>query len=156
MSEEEDEHAVRYREPGAGGAPLLWGPGFALAGYLVELAIGGPRHGVAWVCVGLALLAVLSVWVYSRRRFLAVRVTTENLWQGREKLPVRRIVEVDDVGAPVGAKVLGGGWSVPKKYDALPLRLDDGSVVLAWARDVEDLRSALRTVTGTAPSDGAG
>jgi hypothetical protein len=47
------------------------------------------------------------------------------------------------VGTPVGARVLGGGWSVPRKYDELPVKLDDGTVVLAWARDVEALKAAL-------------
>jgi hypothetical protein len=46
----------------------------------------------------------------------------------------------------VGGRVLGGGWTVPRKYDELPLRLDDGTVVLAWARDGEALRSALSRV----------
>lgn len=143
---EPGEQATLYREPGAGGAPLFWGPAFALAGYLIELAIGGPTHAIAWVLVGLALLVVLAVWVYSRRKFLAVRLTTTHLWQGREALPVARIAAVDDVGSPLGVKVLGGGWSAPRKYDELPLRLDDGSVVLAWARDGDALREALHRV----------
>jgi hypothetical protein len=75
-----------------------------------------------------------------------VRVTRGALWQGREQLAVSRIAVVTDLGAPVGARVLGGGWTVPRKYDELPLRLDDGTVVLAWARDGEALRSALSRV----------
>ncbi|WP_113695722.1 hypothetical protein [Amycolatopsis albispora] len=142
------EPRVLLDEPGAGGAPLLWGPGFALAGFLLELLAGGPVHGIEWVLVGLVLLGVTMLWVYARRRFLSVKVTTEALWQGRESLPVERIKELDDVGAPVGAKVLGGGPAVPRKFDGVPLRLDDGSVVLAWARDAEKLRAALRRVTG--------
>lgn len=141
MSEPE---AVLYDEPGSGAAPLLWGPGFALAGYLFELATGARTHALAWVLIGLVLLVMTAVWVYARRRFLAVRVTGRTLWQGREQLAVTSIGEFDDVGAPAGARVLGGGWSVPRKYHSLPLRLDDGTVVLAWARDPERLRSALR------------
>ncbi|WP_216210726.1 DUF3093 family protein [Amycolatopsis aidingensis] len=132
-----------YHEPGAGGAPLLWGPGFALAGYLAELSIGGPTHTFAWVGVGVVLLLLSMVWVYARRRFLLVRVTPSTLWQGREALPVARIAELDEVGAPAGARVLGGAWTVPRKYTEVPIRLDDGSVVLAWARDDARLRSAL-------------
>lgn len=138
------EETVLYRERGSGWAPVLWGPTLALAGYLAELALGGPRHAPAWTLAGLALMALTAVWVYARRRFLAVTLTSQTLWQGREPLPVERVAEVDDVGAPVGATVLGGGWTVPRKYDELPIRLDDDSVVLAWARDVEALRAALR------------
>jgi len=42
--------------------------------------------------------------------------------------------------------VLGGGWSPPKKYAEVPVKLTDGSVVLAWARDPAGLRSALERV----------
>jgi hypothetical protein len=77
---------------------------------------------------------------------MSVKLTRAALWQGREALEVQRIAEVTDVGAPVGARVLGGGWSVPRKYDELPLKLDDGTVVLAWARDVQALQAALGRV----------
>lgn len=78
-----------------------------------------------------------------------MRVTRQELWQGREALPLSQIKEIDDVGTPVGARVLGGGWTVPRKYDELPIRLDDGTVVLAWAKDVDSLRDALNEVRGS-------
>ncbi|WP_246257509.1 hypothetical protein [Amycolatopsis anabasis] len=137
---------LRYRERGAAWTALLWGPLFALLGFLAELATGGPLHTIAWVLVGLGLAAMTAPWVYARKRFLSVRLTRETLWQGREPLEVRRIAEVTDVGAPAGARVLGGGWSVPRKFDEVPIKLDDGTVVLAWAKDGEALRTALRGV----------
>ncbi|KAA9164861.1 DUF3093 family protein [Amycolatopsis acidicola] len=134
---------TRFVEYGAKWTALLYGPLFAVAGYLVELATGA-THTVAWVLVGLGLAAITAPWIQARRRFLTVRVTTTELVQGRESLPLKEIAEVDDVGAPTGARVLGGGWSAPRKYDELPIRLDDDSVVLAWARDVTALRAALK------------
>lgn len=139
---------TRYFESGASWTPLLYGPGFALLGALVELATGGPVHVTAWVLVGLGLAAITAPWINARRRFHTVRVTSTALWQGREELRLDRIAAVTDIGAPVGARVLGGGWSVPRKYDELPVRLDDGTVVLAWARDGRALLDALRTVKG--------
>jgi hypothetical protein len=141
--------ATLYREPGASGTALLCAPVFALVGYLIELITGGPVHIIAWVCVAAGLFALTAPWVYARRKFLSVRLTRATLWQGREELAVGRIAAVNDVGTPVGARVLGGGWTVPRKYDELPLRLDDGTVVLAWARDAEALRSALDRVVDT-------
>ncbi|GAA3553413.1 hypothetical protein GCM10022222_41430 [Amycolatopsis ultiminotia] len=132
-----------YSEPGVRWTALVWGPLFAVLGALAELATGGPVHVVGWVLVGVALVALTLPWVYARRRFLSIEVTTHELRQGRERVPAGRIAEVTDVGTPVGTKVLGGGWSVPRKYDELPVRLDDDTVVLAWARDVESLRTAL-------------
>jgi hypothetical protein len=139
---------TRYLELGAAWTPLLYGPGFAVLGAIAELATGGPVHVIAWVLVGLGLAAITAPWINARRRFHTVRVTSTALWQGREELPLDRIAEVTDVGVPAGARVLGGGWSVPRRYDELPVRLDDGTVVLAWARDGEALRAAIRTVKG--------
>ncbi|MDT8909902.1 hypothetical protein [Amycolatopsis sp. PS_44_ISF1] len=132
-----------YAEVGVGWLALVWGPLFAVLGAVAELATGGPVHTVAWILVGIALVALTLPWVYARRRFLSLEVTTAGLRQGREQLEAARIAEVTDVGPPVGARVLGGGWTVPRKYDELPVKLDDGTVVLAWARDVEALRAAL-------------
>ena len=148
-----------YHESGVSWIALLWAPLFALIGALADLSeriasiphvTGGPVHVVGWVIVALGLFAITTPWVYARRRYLSMEVTQRELRQGREKVPAERIAEVTDVGAPVGARVLGGGWTVPRKYDSLPIRLDDGTVVLAWARDVEALRDALVRVVRAA------
>lgn len=142
---------VLYREPGAKWSALVWGPLFAAVGFLADLATGGV-HVVGWILVALGLLAMTAPWIYARRRFLSVRVTRENLWQGREATQVSTIVAVADVAPALGAKVLGGGWTVPRKFDELPIELADGHVVLAWARDVEALQAALARVV-RAPDD---
>jgi hypothetical protein len=133
----------RYAEPGSSWWPVLWGPVFALVGGIVE-ATTGPVHLIEWVVVGIALAGAAALWVQARRRVCSVRLTAEVLHQGREELPVARIADLDDVGPPLGARVLGGGWSVPRRFTEVPLRLRDGSVVLAWARDPDALRGALR------------
>jgi len=133
---------IRYVEYGAKWWALLYGPLFALLGYLAELATGS-THTVAWILVGLGLVAITAPWIYARRRFLTVKVTATELWAGQEAVPLATIAQVEDVGVPAGARVLGGGWSTPRKYDELPIRLDDDTVVLAWARDVQALRTAL-------------
>ena len=138
----------RYAEAGSSWWPVLWGPVFALAGGLVE-ATTGPVHLIAWIVVGIGLGGLAAVWVQARRRVHSVRLTGETLHQGREELPVERIAEVEDVGPPLGARVLGGGWTVPKRFTEVPLRLRDGSVVLAWAKDPAALRAALRPLVGS-------
>ncbi|HEX5404069.1 MAG TPA: hypothetical protein VFX16_17415 [Pseudonocardiaceae bacterium] len=139
---------VLYAEPGSTWWPLLWGPVFALVGAGVE-ALSGPVHVVAWVIVALLLFGIAFLWVHARRQVCSVVLTRMELHQGREPLPVRQIVEVDDVGPPVGARVLGGGWTVPKKFTEVPLRLADDTVVLAWARDPDALRAAIRPLVGS-------
>jgi hypothetical protein len=142
-----------YAESGVSWAAIGWGPVFALAGALAELVTGGPVHVVGWLLVGLGLCVLTVPWVYARRRFLSLEVTTEQLRQGREKVPAGQLAEVADVGPPVGARVLGGGWSVPRKYDSLPVKLADGTVVLAWAKDVEALQEALDRLVRATPRE---
>ncbi|GGN17837.1 hypothetical protein GCM10011609_68520 [Lentzea pudingi] len=134
-----------YRESGSSWWPLLWGPAFAVAGYLVEL-ITGPASVALWAIVGLLLTVCAVVWVHLRVKTGSMELTAEEAQFGREKIPVAMIEACQDVGAPTGAKVLGGGWSVPKGTTAVPLRLVDGTVVLAWARDPEAFLAALRRV----------
>jgi hypothetical protein len=134
---------VLFAEPGSSWWPVLFGPVFAGAGAALESGTGRV-HTLAWVLVGIGLAGITAIWVHTRRRLLSVRLTRSSLTQGQEQLEVRRIAEVDDVGTTAGARVLGGGWTVPRKFTDVPIRLEDGTVVLAWARDGEGLRSALR------------
>jgi hypothetical protein len=139
---------VLHAEPGATRWPLLWGPAFAGIGAGVE-ALSGPVHAVQWLIVGIGLFGVFALWINARRKVYRVELTPAELRQGRETLPVKDITKVTDVGAAPGARVLGGGWTVPRKTYEVPLRLDDGSTVLAWARDDEALKAALaRLVEG--------
>jgi hypothetical protein len=139
----EEDGPVLFAEDGSSWWPVLWGPAFAAVGAAVE-ALSGPVHVAAWLIIGIGLAGGAAVWVNARRRLHLVRLTPRSLTQGREHLAAERIAEVDDVGHPTGARVLGGGWSVPRKFTDVPVRLDDGTVVIAWARDGEGLLDALR------------
>lgn len=138
-----DAGPVLYAEPGATGWPVLWGPVFALAGIGIEAATPGPKHVASWLVVGALLAIATAVWVYGRRKVCAVTVTPSVLRQGREEVEIARMAAVTEVGAPVGARVLGGGWTSPKGTTEVPVRLRDGEVVLAWARDPDALAETL-------------
>jgi hypothetical protein len=138
---------VLFEEPGSSWWPVLWGPVFAVAGAGVE-ALSGRVHWVAWIVVGVGLALGAAGWVRGRRRLLSVRVTAAALTCGTESLAVERISEVGADALAAGARVLGGGWAVPRKFTEVPLRLDDDRVVLAWARDGEGLAGALRRAAG--------
>ncbi|HET9142590.1 hypothetical protein, partial [Actinophytocola sp.] len=135
---------VLFEERGSSWWPVLWGPVFAVAGIAVE-ALSGPVHWVAWLVVGVGLAAAAAGWVRARRRLLGVRLTASTLTQGSETLAVARIAAVDGE-PPARARVLGGGWTVPRRFTGVPVRLDDGHIVLAWARDGDGLRAALHGV----------
>jgi hypothetical protein len=136
------EQPTLYAEPGASWWPLLWGPVFAVLGFGVE-ALTGPTRPLLWVVVALLLLLPTAFWVQGRRRIYHVRLTPLALHQGREELPLRDVAEVEGVEPRAGAKVLGGGWSLPRGTDAVPIRLTDGTVVMGWARDADALRAAI-------------
>jgi hypothetical protein len=133
---------VLYAEPGSTRWPLLWGPLFAGAGAGLE-ASTGPVHTVPWLVVGITLFGGAALWVSARRKVYRVELTPKTLQQGRETIDVKDIRKITDVGASTGARILGGGWSTPRKTYEIPLRLDDDTVVLAWARDDDALKAAL-------------
>ncbi|MBB5154643.1 hypothetical protein [Saccharopolyspora phatthalungensis] len=134
---------VLYSERGSSWWPVLWGPAFALLGLAVEALTPGSVNTAMWLLTGGVLAAATSVWVHGRRRLVSVRLTPAELVQGREELDISRIAAVTDVGAPVGARVLGGSWTVPKGTGEVPLRLEPDEVVLAWAKNPEALSAAL-------------
>ena len=54
---------------------MLWGPVFALFGFVVEVVTPGPMHVVMWLLLGGILAAASAVWVYGRRKLCSVRLT---------------------------------------------------------------------------------
>lgn len=135
---------VLYSEPGSTWWPALWGPIFAVVGALVEW-LTGPVHTLAWTVVAILLAGGGAMWAHGRRQVCSVELTPETLRQGRETLEVAKIEAADEeVGTPVAARVLGTGWAVPRKFESVPLRLKDGTTVVAWAMDGEALRAALQ------------
>lgn len=136
------EQPTLYAEPGASWWPLLWGPGFAVLGFTAEALTGAVRPA-QWFLIGLVLLLPTTLWVQGRRRVYAVRLTPTTLHQGREELSTRDIAAAEGVEPRAGARVLGGGWALPRGTEPVSLRLTDGTVVTAWARDPDALRAAV-------------
>lgn len=144
---------VLYAEAGSSWWPLAWGPLLVLPGVLIEVTGGGGIPLWLWLAAGAGLTLFTTAWVAARRRFREVQLTPEQLREGREVLQVARIAAVDDAGLSMGAPVIGGSWVVPRGTTGIPLRLDDGTTVLAWARDAEALGTALRRLVGARPPE---
>ncbi|MGJ7905709.1 hypothetical protein ACOQFL_04430 [Actinopolyspora sp. H202] len=144
---------IRYVEPGSSWWPLLWGPGFALLGLVVELTTPGPLHLPHWPVLAVLLAAAAVPWIRARRRFHSVTLTTVELTVGGESLPLDRLVLPEAEPATRAARVLGESSTVPKGKTEVPLLLrhraesdttaGTGTVVLAWARFPEALRAEL-------------
>jgi hypothetical protein len=100
---------------------------------------------LGWALAALLLAGIWALWVLARRRLRSVLLTDDTLRLGEEELPVSSIAAVED-DEPDAARVLGGGWTTPKGTRAVPLRLRDGHLVLAWARQPDALATALRAL----------
>ena len=148
------DHTVLYAEDGWSWAWILAAPIFCAAAGLFEVATGAPVHWLMLTICALATMATHGVMIAATRVHGRLRVTDESLWQGTEELPY---TEVDGVlPEPLdGTRLLGELRTVPRKRGEVGLRLVDGSLVRAFARDPEALKGALIPQVGTAepPSD---
>jgi hypothetical protein len=143
-----------YVEPG-GSWRTFWSVTAALAGFLLlDLAFPGPDiPPLLWLVAIVAVLGIIAGGTLAARRIWTVRVDTDGLSVGRERVALTAIDPVPlrevDSGVDAGAPVLGGGWSMPTGRTGLPLTLTDGRTVLAPTRDPAALRSALLAAQGT-------
>ena len=143
-----------------------WRPFWVVAGSLavflgLDLALpGGDVPVLLWVLAVVVVLGIVAIGCLSARRVWTVRVDSEGLAVGREKV---RLDEIDvdhlravDSGVDAGAPVLGGGWSLPRGRTGLPLRLTDGRSVLVPTRDPARLYEALMGGLGETPDSASG
>jgi hypothetical protein len=153
-AEPHDEAVVRFAEPGARWRTVAYGPILCLLVVVLELVLGSRVH---WF--GLAFCAVLLagfVWlqVVAGRRHISVELTDTALREGTEVLPLARIAAVLPARDPESwddeewesARALGELSGVPRRRKGIGLRLRDGSLVQAWARDHRQLRAELDAV----------
>ncbi|UOY00975.1 hypothetical protein [Blastococcus sp. PRF04-17] len=150
-----------YVEPGGSWRTFSWVAG-ALVGFVVlDLVLpGGDLPPVLWVLAVAGVLGVVGLATLSARRIWTVRVDSDALSVGRERV---RLSDVDighlravDSGVDAGAPVLGGGWSLPKGRTGLPLKLDDGRTVLVPTRNPAALYEALMVRLGQTPDTAPG
>ena len=139
---------MTYVEPG-GSWRTFWLVAAALAVFLVlDLVLpGGDVPPLLWLVGIVAVLGIVGGSTLSARRIWTVRVDSDGLTVGRERVPLSEIdvAHLREVtsGVDAGAPVLGGGWSIPKGRTGLPLKLTDGRTVLVPTRDPEALANAL-------------
>ncbi|HJE90658.1 MAG TPA: hypothetical protein K8V11_06585 [Dietzia timorensis] len=140
---------VFYAEDGWSWAWILAAPIFCAAAGLFEVATGAPVHWLMLFVCALGTMITHGIMIAATRVHGRLRVTDESLWQGTEELPY---VEVDGVlPEPIeGSRLLGELRTVPRKRGEVGIKLADGSLVRAFARDPEALSDALVPHVGTA------
>ncbi|MGW4088267.1 hypothetical protein [Nocardia sp. NPDC004750] len=143
--------AVLFTEPGARWRAVAYGPILCLAVLVLELVTGGDVHWFALLFCAALIGGFVGLQVIAGKRHVGVELTAETLRSGTESLPLSSIAEVlperdenswDDEEWE-SARALGELTGVPRRRTGIGLRLADGSLVQAWARDHKALRTAL-------------
>lgn len=152
---------VLFDEPGARWRTVAYGPVFCVVALVIELLTGPVVHWFALTLFAAILAGIVYVQVAAARRHVSVSLTDTTLRQGAEELPVAEIAAVLPEADPYAdepqpwesARSLGELSGVPRRRKAIGLRLRDGTLVQAWARDDESLREqlirAVASVDGT-------
>lgn len=130
---------------------MAYGPILCLAVLVLELVTGGDVHWFALLFCAALIAGFVALQVVAGKRHVSVELTTETLRSGAESLPLSSIAEVLperdedswDEQEWESARALGELTGVPRRRTGIGLRLADGGLVQAWARDHKALRTAL-------------
>lgn len=154
---------VLFEEIGARWRTVAYGPVFCVVALVIELLTGPVVHWFALALFAAILAGIVAVQVAAARRHVSVQLTATTLRQGAEEVPVAEIAAVLPEADPYAdepqrwesARSLGELSAVPRRRKGIGLRLNDGSLAQAWARDDAGLREALTEVVehvpGTSP-----
>ncbi|MFC9516060.1 hypothetical protein ACFTSD_10075 [Nocardiaceae bacterium NPDC056970] len=146
-----DAQTPLFLEEGARWRTVVYGPVFCVIALVIELVTGPVVHWFALTLFAAILAGIVSVQVAAARRHVSVLLTGSLLRQGAEEVPLDEIDEVLPEADPYAdepqpwetARTLGELSGVPRRRTGIGLRLRDGSLAQAWARDDEGLRDAL-------------
>ncbi len=157
MSDAQSTAAVRpdsvlFSEPGARWRTVAYGPLLCLLVLILELALRrGPVHWFGLTFCAILLAGFVTLQVVAGKRHVSVELTDSALREGTETLPLESIARVfpehdeeswdDDPWE--SARALGELTGVPRRRRGIGLKLRDGAMVQAWARDHQQLRAEL-------------
>lgn len=155
--------AVLFEEVGARWRTVAYGPVFCVVALVIELLTGPVVHWFALTLFAAILAGIVAVQVTAARRHVSVQLTGTTLREGAEEVPVSEIAAVLPEADPYAdepqewesARSLGELSGVPRRRRAIGLRLHDGSLVQAWARDDAGLRAALAVALDPVPGTSA-
>ncbi|WP_439956551.1 hypothetical protein [Nocardia nova] len=156
--------SVLFSEPGARWRTVAYGPLLCLLVLILELALRrGPVHWFGLAFCAILLAGFVTLQVVAGKRHVSVELTDSVLRQGTETLPVSSIARIfpehdkeswdDDPWQ--SARALGELTAVPRRRRGIGLKLRDGAMVQAWARDHQQLRARLSAAIDRLAEDSA-
>ena len=134
-----------------GGSWWVVAIGPVLAGAVLAMDLVGPgRVHWLWISILGAIVTLFSiVQVYAARRHVGVELTEATLQQGTSLLPLSDIATVYPANNGSehekweSAPALGELAGVPRRRKGVGVKLVDGKLAQAWARDVDRFRQEL-------------
>lgn len=149
---------VLFAESGGRWRTVAYGPLLCLLLLATELVLGGDVHVLGLAVSAVVLAALVALPVTAARSHASVEVTADELRCGCERVPLADVAEVLPAADPAAedlepwetARALGDLSGVPRKRTPIGLRLVDGELVRAWARDGDGLREVLSTALASA------
>ncbi|WP_051406983.1 hypothetical protein [Nocardia sp. CNY236] len=147
--------AVLFSEPGARWRAVAYGPILCAVVLVLEFGTGESVHWFALAFCAVLIAGFVALQVVAGKRHVSVELTPTTLRSGTESIAVTAIAQVlperDEKfrGALEweSAPALGELTGVPRRRTGIGLRLVDGALVQAWAKDHKSLRAALATAT---------
>lgn len=149
---------ILFAEPGARWRSVAYGPLLCLIILILEVLTSAYVHWFALIFCAVLIAGFVVLQVIAGQRHVSVELTDTALREGTETLPLALIDAVlperdeeswDDEDWE-SARSLGELSGVPRRRKGIGLRLVDGDLVQAWAKDHRGLRAALTTVLGGA------
>lgn len=163
MTDTDTAPTVRFAEPGARWRSIAYGPLLCLVILILELIVR--RGGVHWFGLGfcaLLLAGFVALQVVAGRRHVSVELTDTSLREGAETISLDSIATIfpehDEESWEdedwQSARALGELTGVPRRRKGIGLKLRDGGLVQAWAKDHLRLREELTAALEELPGRG--
>ena len=146
---------VVFSEPGARWRSVAYGPLLCLIVLILELIFGrGPVHWFGLTFCAVLLAGFVTLQVVAGKRHVSVELTDTALRQGSETLPLDSVARVLpehdeeswDEDPWQSSRALGELTGVPRRRTGVGLKLRDGAMVQAWAKNHRELRAQLDAV----------
>ncbi len=146
---------VLFSEPGARWRSVAYGPLLCLIVLILEIILGhGPVHWFGLAFCAALLAGFVTLQVVAGKRHVSISLTESALREGAETLPLKYVARVfpehdeeswdDDPWQ--SARALGELTGVPRRRTGIGLKLRDGAMVQAWAKNHRELRAQLEAL----------
>ncbi|MBA4023188.1 MAG: hypothetical protein C0482_12570 [Gordonia sp.] len=145
--ESADEGEVLYAESGGAWWVVAIGPVLCLIVLITEIIGGGKLHWPALLVFALVIGGFSLVQVYAARTHVSMMLTERSLRQGAQTILLDEISEIfPENNSPEpqkweSAPALGELSAVPRRRKGVGIKMTNGKLAQAWARDVDHFRS---------------